>query len=148
MGQQNNLNGVQFGQAPFANRKSAKLVEITDGTSNTMLAAEVLQGIGRDLRGFTWWGDASSFSTYLAPNSPQPDVVYTPTYCNNQPKQNLPCTGTPTSTNPSMYGARSRHTGGVQALIGDGSVRFVRDSININTWRALSTSRGGETIPE
>jgi hypothetical protein len=28
----------------------------------------------------------------------------------------------------------------------DGSVRFVKNSINLNPWRALSTTQGGEVI--
>jgi prepilin-type N-terminal cleavage/methylation domain-containing protein/prepilin-type processing-associated H-X9-DG protein len=50
---------------------------------------------------------------------------------------------------PSVHGvvsARSHHPGGVNALMGDGSVRFVKDSINVQTWRALGTRAGGETI--
>jgi prepilin-type N-terminal cleavage/methylation domain-containing protein/prepilin-type processing-associated H-X9-DG protein len=146
--QQANLNGVIHGGSPFPTwGKKYPLANIADGTSNTMLAAEVRQGQGRDLRGFTWWGDASGFSTYLAPNSTSPDVIYTTFYCNDVPP-NPPCIGTPTATNPTMFAARSRHTGGLQALMGDGSVRFVRNSIALPTWRAMSTSQGGEVISE
>ena len=42
--------------------------------------------------------------------------------------------------------ADSYHPGGVNALMGDGSVRFVRDSINGPTWRSLSSIGGGEVI--
>ena len=42
--------------------------------------------------------------------------------------------------------ARSYHPGGVNALFGDGSVRFVKSTINGNTWRALGTIRGGEVV--
>lgn len=145
-GQQASLNGVTFLGAPFSNgaNKLYRLQTIQDGTSNTMLASEVIQGVGSDLRGFTWWGDASEFTTYLAPNSPLPDVIYTPSYCNNQPPF-LPCTGTPTATNPTMFASRSKHTGGVNSLMGDGSVRFNRNTIDINVWRAISTTMGGET---
>jgi prepilin-type N-terminal cleavage/methylation domain-containing protein/prepilin-type processing-associated H-X9-DG protein len=38
----------------------------------------------------------------------------------------------------------SRHTGGVNVLLGDGSVRFVRDAIALATWRAVGTRNGGE----
>lgn len=40
----------------------------------------------------------------------------------------------------------SRHTGGVNAALGDGSVRFIRDSIDLATWRALGTRNGGEVF--
>jgi hypothetical protein len=149
--QQANLNGVLFGQAPFARAKTPetrfagkRLAELSDGTSNTILAAEVRQGQGVDLRGFTWWGDASNFTSYLPPNSSQPDVIYTPGYCQNN-KQNPPCTGTPTTTNPQMFASRSQHPNGVQVLMGDGGVRFITNSITINAWRAASTSQGGES---
>jgi len=42
--------------------------------------------------------------------------------------------------------ARSYHPGGVNALFGDGSVRFVKSTINGTTWRALGTIAGGEVI--
>lgn len=40
----------------------------------------------------------------------------------------------------------SRHPGGVNILMGDGSVRFVKDSTNLVTWRGLGTRNGNETI--
>jgi prepilin-type N-terminal cleavage/methylation domain-containing protein len=146
-GQQANLNGVVFGTAPFTGGKAYKLTDVTDGTSNTMMVAEVIQGQRVDLRGFGWWGDASEFTAYLAPNSPLPDVIYTPFYCDNN-KPNPPCTGTPTATNPSMYGSRSRHINGIQTVMCDGSVRFVNNSVQLANWRAMSTSQGGEVITE
>jgi prepilin-type processing-associated H-X9-DG protein len=42
--------------------------------------------------------------------------------------------------------ARSYHPGGVNVLLGDGSVRFVKDSIDGRTWRALGTIAGNEAI--
>jgi prepilin-type processing-associated H-X9-DG protein len=41
-------------------------------------------------------------------------------------------------------GFKSRHTGGVQFALADGSVRFVRDTIPLGTYRALATHQGGE----
>jgi prepilin-type processing-associated H-X9-DG protein len=40
----------------------------------------------------------------------------------------------------------SRHPGGVNLVIGDGSVRFIKDTINVSPWRALGTIRGYEVI--
>jgi prepilin-type N-terminal cleavage/methylation domain-containing protein/prepilin-type processing-associated H-X9-DG protein len=42
--------------------------------------------------------------------------------------------------------ARSYHPGGVNALFGDGSARFIKDTIAGPTWRALGTLRGGEVV--
>jgi prepilin-type N-terminal cleavage/methylation domain-containing protein/prepilin-type processing-associated H-X9-DG protein len=42
--------------------------------------------------------------------------------------------------------ANSRHPGGVNTTMTDGSVRFFKSSINLATWRALGTRNGGEVI--
>ena len=42
--------------------------------------------------------------------------------------------------------ARSYHPAGVNVLMGDGSVRFVKDSIAGPVWRALGTVNGNEAI--
>jgi prepilin-type N-terminal cleavage/methylation domain-containing protein/prepilin-type processing-associated H-X9-DG protein len=141
------LNGVKYDGAPFESRKAVKLSRITDGTSKTLLMSEVLQGESFDIRGLTWWGDGAGFSTYLAPNSSQPDVSVYASYCNVTENDLRPCVQQ-TSVNPEMYGARSKHPGGVNAALCDGAVRFVNDSIDLITWRALSTIRGGEVFPD
>jgi prepilin-type processing-associated H-X9-DG protein len=38
----------------------------------------------------------------------------------------------------------SNHTSGVNVGFGDGSVRFIQDSISLQGWRAMGTIRGGE----
>ena len=141
------LNGVKYEGAPFESRKAIKLSKITDGTSKTLLMSEVIQGESVDIRGLTWWGDGAGFSTYLAPNSSQPDVSVFGSYCNVTENDLRPCVQQ-TRKNPEMYGARSRHPGGVNVAMCDGSVRMVNDSIDLNTWRALSTIHGGETLAE
>jgi len=40
----------------------------------------------------------------------------------------------------------SRHPNGVNLLLGDGSVKFIKDSINLPTWRSLGTREGGEIV--
>jgi prepilin-type N-terminal cleavage/methylation domain-containing protein len=42
--------------------------------------------------------------------------------------------------------ATSRHPGGVNLMTGDGSVRFVKESISASVWTALGTAAGGEVI--
>ena len=42
--------------------------------------------------------------------------------------------------------SRSYHPGGVNALFGDGSVKFIKSTINGLTWRSLGTIAGGEVI--
>jgi len=148
--QQANLNGVVFGGAPFApvsatSNKFFGFRQIVDGTSNTLLAAEVLQGQGTDLRGFTWWGSASGFTAYLPPNATEPDRPAS--NCINTPLLGLPCAAA-TTENPNMLGSRSRHPGGVQTVLCDASVRFIPETIDIFTWRGLSTTQGSEVLGE
>jgi prepilin-type N-terminal cleavage/methylation domain-containing protein/prepilin-type processing-associated H-X9-DG protein len=45
-----------------------------------------------------------------------------------------------------VYGSNSAHPGGVNTLFGDGSVKFVKNSIARNTWWSLGTKGGGEVI--
>jgi prepilin-type processing-associated H-X9-DG protein len=40
----------------------------------------------------------------------------------------------------------SEHPGGANILLGDGSVRFIKESINQRTWAGLTTCRRGEVI--
>ena len=153
---QEDLPTVRFGGAPFADagspladqsrppRPTVDLRDLTDGLSSTLLLSEVVVGQGADLRGFSWWGDAAGFETYLTPNSPAPDVLSNPDFCQNRPP-NPPCVAsTPALTD--VYAARSRHPGGVNVAFADGSVRFVKDSIQPWTWRSLSTTRGNEVV--
>ena len=79
--------------------RPVKILDIADGTSNTLMASEVVQGVGTDLRGFTWWGGAAGFVTYIAPNSSEPDVV-TGGNCASLVNGNPPCTTVSTATRP------------------------------------------------
>ncbi|MEW4569057.1 DUF1559 domain-containing protein [Tautonia sp. JC769] len=153
--------GINFGGAPFydmgspnidiapeyypgrTTRKVVGFSSIKDGLSNTLMNSEVIIANGRDLRGFTQWGDAVGFSGFLTPNSKSPDVI-DDYWCNRQPP-NPPCTPN-TSELDKTYAARSYHPGGVNAAMADGSVKFVKDTINVFVWRSLSTTNGGEVI--
>jgi prepilin-type N-terminal cleavage/methylation domain-containing protein/prepilin-type processing-associated H-X9-DG protein len=156
------LPGIFTMQSPqYGEGRKVTFASITDGTSSTILVGEVLQGPPAtdktdtskcDLRGSLWCGLSSMFTTYLPPNSSQPDVPYIDgsNFCINNPTLGLPCT-TPTNdalgnSNACTLGSRSRHAGGVHAALCDGSVRFVSNSIDINVWRALSSIQGAEVI--
>ncbi|MGC8642045.1 MAG: DUF1559 domain-containing protein [Isosphaeraceae bacterium] len=47
-----------------------------------------------------------------------------------------------------VFGASSLHGGGVNAMMGDGAVKFVKDSIDLAVWRALATRAGGESATD
>jgi prepilin-type processing-associated H-X9-DG protein len=51
----------------------------------------------------------------------------------------LPCA----NGSPQYNASRSRHAGGVQAVMGDGSVRFVQDSVTPLTWSRMGSSLDG-----
>ncbi|MCA9249223.1 MAG: DUF1559 domain-containing protein, partial [Planctomycetales bacterium] len=135
--------GLTFHGAPFTSGRPQVLERIRDGTSNTMMLSEIIQGTGHDLRGCTWWGTGSGFETSLRPNDSAPDLSWSNfSWCNPDPP-NPPCAP---RTGPYVFGARSRHPGGVVVAFCDGSVTFVADSIDTNIWQALSTTAGGEIV--
>ncbi|MDY3555032.1 DUF1559 domain-containing protein [Gemmata sp. JC717] len=142
------LNVGTAGRAPFYERYGARMEHISDGTSNTLMWLEMLQGIGEtaplDRRGRLWNPDSCGYnvSTRFPPNSSTPDY----TLCNNNPERGLPCTlGAGDNLNYYM-GSRSRHTGGVNVAMCDGSVRFVRNAVDSATWAGASSMAGGEVL--
>ena len=42
--------------------------------------------------------------------------------------------------------ASSRHPGGINVLMADGSVRFIKDTVSTATWWAIGTRSYGESI--
>ena len=54
--------------------------------------------------------------------------------------------GNPWGGTGAMITATSNHAGGVNVTFGDGSVRFIKESISPNIWWALGTKSGNETI--
>jgi prepilin-type N-terminal cleavage/methylation domain-containing protein/prepilin-type processing-associated H-X9-DG protein len=144
--------GLRFLGAPFSRTAQFRLTDITDGTSSTLLAAEVKQGQGQDFRGLTWWAEGSGFTVYRTPNSPGFDYISNgngapgcvPT---SQNSLNSDCQAFRTP-NWNVFTARSRHPGGVNVVLCDGSERFIRDTISWDVWQALGTSQGNEVVSD
>ena len=137
--------GRENREAPFGKNFGARIGQITDGTSNTLAMMELIQapsdGRTIDNRGDLFNEDGSNYQvmTILGPNSSERDVGD----CAPQPEVNLPCSWSG-NNNQIHNGARSRHPGGVNALLCDASVHFYNNDIDIEVWRALSTREGGE----
>jgi prepilin-type N-terminal cleavage/methylation domain-containing protein/prepilin-type processing-associated H-X9-DG protein len=141
-------------RAAFGVNRSVRVAEITDGTSHTMAFGEILTGLNQDndYRGVHWYDHAGTSQVYTkyTPNTPIPDTIYVPwcTATTNQPSMNLPCIPGLSSGQTDNAAARSRHAGGVQVGLCDGSVHFVGDSIGLNVWQALGSIAGGEIIED
>ena len=149
-----------------------KLSSITDGTSNTAFFSEKIRGNGtrdRDARSDSMITSSptSLNGTYTTCLNTSPTTASRLTHaqgaswvmgemcCTEYNHVSTPNKGTcaglgfadnnmanmPMQVPPSSY-----HPGGVNTLFGDGSVRFVKDSVSLQTWRALGTRDGGEVI--
>src|SRR5262249_40911040 len=139
-------------KAVFGLNYGAKIPEIRDGTSNTMAFGEYLRGLSQeyknDHRGNDW-ADGPGYSqlyTQFAPNSSNPDLFFPDDHCYNRPSLNLPCAGSDWES--STAASRSRHPGGVNVLMADGSVHFIQQNIDLAIWQALGTIQGGEAVPD
>jgi prepilin-type processing-associated H-X9-DG protein len=116
--------------------------DFNDGLSNTMMVAEYLTGTAHDFRGavITHRGGSDFLHALYTPNTTVPDnLLNFAGFCDaddNLPSENLPCVGGAQDGN--FASARSRHGAGVNVLLGDGSVLLVSNSVNLNTWRAVT----------
>ncbi len=121
------------------------LVQITDGTSNTLLMAEVL--VAKDDNQWDGRGDflnddgAFTNHQFMTVNTPNGGTDVNQCVAAADPY--MPCTNSSSGVNGA---ARSRHPGGAHALFADGTVRFIANSIDINSWRALGTRDGSDTF--
>jgi prepilin-type N-terminal cleavage/methylation domain-containing protein/prepilin-type processing-associated H-X9-DG protein len=101
------------------------LAHVTDGTSNTFLLGEDIPSVNQWC---SWPYANNAYGTCAIP-----------------PNVKKPGGGAyPADNWQNNFGFRSRHPGGVQFALADGSVRFVSDSIELKTYRALATRSGGE----
>jgi prepilin-type N-terminal cleavage/methylation domain-containing protein/prepilin-type processing-associated H-X9-DG protein len=73
-------------------------------------------------------------------------IVETTNYCHSQPPNvRMPDCGDSSISIGFNY-ARSWHSGGVNVVFCDGSVKFIKNTINPTTWAALGTRAGGEVV--
>jgi prepilin-type N-terminal cleavage/methylation domain-containing protein/prepilin-type processing-associated H-X9-DG protein len=146
--------GVKFLTSPFrvmfpfnagGSAPSMGIPGISDGTSNTLMASELLKSPdNQDLRGAVLWGWSTGFETWFLPNDPQNDIINTGDGQCVSPLPGIPnCVA---SSQPTRLAARSAHTGGVNTVLCDGSVHFVSNSITLTVWRSLSSASGGEIV--
>ncbi len=142
-------------------RGMTRLAELTDGLSQTIAVTE---SAGRDARFLSAY-DESYISPVLSLTRPVPQgprrfwrwaeadgALVSSTVINNKATPSHESTQYPTSgstrgnsagANDEIYGF---HPGGVMALFGDGSVRFLKETLNIVVQRSLITPRGGEIV--
>jgi prepilin-type N-terminal cleavage/methylation domain-containing protein/prepilin-type processing-associated H-X9-DG protein len=152
---------------PFFAEISIRLAQVTDGTSNTALTSERLMG------DFNQGLATPRRDIYVSPTQPTtPEEAFL--NCEAVDNTDINSSGESGSGAPwldgflhtsiykhvappnrkscYMYPARlvmtasSLHPGGVNVGLCDGSVRFVKDSINRVTWRALGSMNGGDVI--
>jgi len=118
--------------------RRTKFAHIVDGTTNTLMMSEVLRAWS--LEDNDWRGDIQNdgaicrFSTLLTPNTSAPDLV---PWHRRTGDPMMPVVGGPWEK--MQAAARSRHPGGVNASMCDGSVRFFANGIALSPWQALGS---------
>jgi prepilin-type N-terminal cleavage/methylation domain-containing protein len=109
-----------------------EVLEVPGGGDPTPGNCQAGSGAWSGQRGAKWidghYGN-SLYNHFYAPNPPEWD-------CGNG------------SHNKGLSTARSQHPLGVNALVCDGSVRFVKSHVKLSIWRALSTRGDGEVVED
>jgi prepilin-type N-terminal cleavage/methylation domain-containing protein/prepilin-type processing-associated H-X9-DG protein len=94
-----------------------------------------------DMKGWRWGLGASGYSMFNSIQTPN-DKQYPIGGC----RENFQVGGAPWPDASFSIGAASNHPGGCNVLFADGSVKFVKDSIDRMTWWKLGTKAGGEVV--
>ena len=131
----------------------SRFKDVTDGLSSTLLMSEIRfpaqdqagSDAENDGRGAVL--DDLSSPWFMALNGPNTTTSDRPMECGNTQAalEGLPCTDAGVIRDAHLA-ARSRHGRGVNAAFCDGSVRFIQDGVDADTWKALSTMNQGEVV--
>jgi len=135
----------------FVNDLATSIAAITDGSSNTFLAGESVNGVSKYDQGppprfGPYWGSGTHTAVHgrIAPPTEVNAIAYMPNGVSGYLY--------PAEVNefrkkaPYAWVFSSKHAGGVNMLMGDGSVRFIKNSISPYTWWAAATIAAGEII--
>ena len=128
------------------------LAEIFDGTSHTAMVSEIravkINSAGmQDVRGMMHYPEGNLYHHNYTPNSLVDDWLRSSWCVTTDPDS--PALGAYGGWSPKnqLMTARSRHPGGVNLLLADGSVHFVSETIALNIWQALCTPRAAPGEP-
>lgn len=120
--------------------KGIRLTDITDGSSNTLFAGE---RASKQSPMTTWTGAVTE--AIAPPLVPSYHEEESPVYVLSNTGE-IADARVPNNPFGHVEDNNSRHTSGVNFLYGDGSVRFLRETIAPQTWVALGTRNGGEVV--
>ncbi len=145
----NNGVGLPLGQhAGIFYRNSATTVAaITNGLSNTIIVGErshnlsYVTWVARSING--WLGKTSLVEGGTDQFNPSPEECWTQVMGPVGLEDGLRTINNPEAHVEDYW---SRHPGGANMLFADGSVHFLKSSINPITWQALATRAFGEVI--
>ena len=135
-------SGRLRGFADYSTMQTASIASVTDGTSNSILVGETVPIQDANNAFWTSTGSASGTTIPLGwnTNTSQPPLQ-TATVCGNRSTAPLGC-----RYSSAAKGFKSLHPGGCNLLFADGSVHFLKSSINIVTYAALGSRNGGEVV--
>lgn len=150
---QNAADQAIFSGSPFGVGHVYRASYILDGMSNTACFSEIIIASPdqtNDNRGDMLNNEGSpGFMSILTPNSKSPDQCRAckPTSIdpNHVDYQSIPCSVV-AANDQAQIAARSRHPGGVNLSLCDGSVRFVANSVAQDVWVAVLSARGAEAV--
>ncbi len=132
------------GNGMFFMNSEVRMADVTDGTTNTFIVAEVQDDFkdGTDLPG----SDRKYCFAEDSDNNPPTDITeYLVGMESNDPINANHQSSPGVYSNNGEY-TGSYHPGGAQFLLVDGSTRFISDSIDMTTYMALGTRDKGEAV--